>query len=727
MNLQATQAQKRTLLWKTIATVLLLLVVVLAGSVAVPLHGLPLSNYLLGGVMVMVIVVWNTTWSQSSSWRRLVIGALFMLIGVQLIGFVAFRAYGWSACVTYWPHIIDETAQPRACEPSAQIRVRGNATFILANVHFDQTNMPVYFMNGGSYNFYLPDQPERNHLSYHLRFSTYAKTSKDASITVATTVPNTAIFIDNAKYTVPTDHDTRFALPNGSTPHIIVAYGTDRRLDTDQITIKLTHAQPYFDSQATRNSAILRLFQTLWLLIASAFALVFLVLLAIDFIALPKTSRLLIAVWIAILAILSSRISFPIYPVFASVIVALITSFFLLERGRVSFGWWRQLLFILFAFVFASKVLPYPYAFLYSGGNDELGHEIFARAVLTASSWRDGLESAEPGLFYYQPLHRYFLALLHKITGDSLWGPYFIQTLIATGTMYFGARILYRLAGGLAFVLFLLGYWFIAIHPDVSIFSLAQSGYQQSLATPLFITTLLLFIYAQITAEKRPLAHLGLGALLGSVIMMRTDYAPALLGVIIYCALLWRQQQNLKTTLYGVVALTLGLIIAPCAVLYRNHIIGGTYFLFPTSGMVNLLPVFRPLFGYTGGPSQISGLTMITTIVRHYAHNLGELWHILATNMMTGLIGDTTLHRLVYATFALSIPVGFVLPKSRRQWTVLVMYLAFLLPILATSTFFIYHNGWVMFVMFDFLVIVYTLLVVGMIGQTRPSATKHKI
>ncbi len=98
------------------------------------------------------------------------------------------------------------------------------------------------------------------------------------------------------------------------------------------------------------------------------------------------------------------------------------------------------------AFVFARPALGRMITL--SGGNDWLTYEDLARDIgLNGLLMLSGSTPGHGQAFYYQPLYPYFLAACHWLFGESLFGPYLIQRLLAGATVIALWRITARLFG----------------------------------------------------------------------------------------------------------------------------------------------------------------------------------------------------------------------------------------------------------------------------------------
>lgn len=95
---------------------------------------------------------------------------------------------------------------------------------------------------------------------------------------------------------------------------------------------------------------------------------------------------------------------------------------------------------------------------LQPGGDDSLTYQTYARDIALHGPWQLlGAPMGQGEPFYYQPLYSYFLAAVHLLSGDGLFGLYYLQRLslaVILGCIWWMTRRLYaRRAGDVALVL----------------------------------------------------------------------------------------------------------------------------------------------------------------------------------------------------------------------------------------------------------------------------------
>jgi 4-amino-4-deoxy-L-arabinose transferase-like glycosyltransferase len=226
-----------------------------------------------------------------------------------------------------------------------------------------------------------------------------------------------------------------------------------------------------------------------------------------------------------------------------------------------------------------------------SGGNDWLTHESLARELLLGGPLLDGgqpLGTGEP--FYQQPLYLYFLAGLHLLFGESVYGLLVAQYLgvALSGLLtYFLARELFgRLTAAVALGLFwLLRY---AIFNPVAGLLLSEN-----LVAILVPAMLLLLVRWQRTWRRTDLA--GAGLLLGLAVLTRSTpllfLPPALLLVV------WAQRRKFQDwrPALGAAALLLAVSLAVSGLLgVRNYLVAGRWVFLPESATQNIVKTHRP-------------------------------------------------------------------------------------------------------------------------------------
>jgi hypothetical protein len=230
-------------------------------------------------------------------------------------------------------------------------------------------------------------------------------------------------------------------------------------------------------------------------------------------------------------------------------------------------------------------------AAILSGGNDWLAYESNARDVLLSGLLMTAgkpLGLGEP--FYYQPLYSYFLAAVHLLLGESIYGPLVAQHILVAvaGVLnYLLARDLFgRPAAAAAFALFWLGRYLIFNQVAGLLLS-------ENLVEVIIPPMLLLLARWQRTWRRADL--IGGGALLGLAALTRSTpllfLPPALLAV-----------GTAQLRKFGQVRAAVGaaglLLVVTLAVFglagLRNLVVAGRPILLPESASTNIYEVHRP-------------------------------------------------------------------------------------------------------------------------------------
>lgn len=213
-----------------------------------------------------------------------------------------------------------------------------------------------------------------------------------------------------------------------------------------------------------------------------------------------------------------------------------------------------------FAWPWASRVM------VLVGGDDTLTYESYARRILA-----DGIlmpHLAEP--YFYQVLYPYFLAGLHTLFGESMFGPMLVQrwlvSFVAWAIMYIAVKISRE------------DVWKVSLAVGV-IFAYAKVGpisaklLNESLFVPLLaVWTVMLLRVARVPGTARAIRT---GLLGGVTVLTRT---PALLALAAVIPALWRtwsgqpNRTRLLVSLAGCVAIVVSLIAIRNAVVVHAFV-----------------------------------------------------------------------------------------------------------------------------------------------------------
>ena len=230
-------------------------------------------------------------------------------------------------------------------------------------------------------------------------------------------------------------------------------------------------------------------------------------------------------------------------------------------------------------------------AVILSGGNDWLAYESFARDVLLGGPLlTEGRPLGQGVPYYYQPLYVYWLALVHLVAGEGLFGPLLANTLLGIvaglGVYALGRELFGRLAGAAALLLFELC--------RVTFFApTAGLLLSENLLIPQIPLLLLLLVRALRTAGWRWLALSGVA--LGLAGLTRTTplalLPPALLILVVPF-----KRRGLP---WAGIAGRLGLVVAACVLTVslatvRNYVVSGRPVPITSSAGANLWEAHRP-------------------------------------------------------------------------------------------------------------------------------------
>lgn len=677
--------------------------IIIPGSHAGLFNGLPLNNYEILILFVALIFIWLFRWKEEGGLKNIFLLLLSFLIIVNVLGSL-FLPYGWSVCLK---RIALSGEVAKSCEPSAEFR-SGKKSFIANKIDYSGKNFPLYFMNDLGLNYYSDGQPDREHLEYDFSAHSFFQTSGNGgNIKIFSKIPKAQIEIDGKKSYIETGEESTYSLPPNKLVSVSIQYRTERN---DEHVLKVhANSAPLLRQTLLNNfySSGVFLFRLTQFSLLAIIVLLLILPMIRGYFLLSTTLKYivgLIPVWF-IYCYLA-----PINPyVFFSLTLFGIIWVYLFQEKEENKKLFPYLVIIIFAstYLFVSFVSPYNRLILFSGGNDELGHEGFARQVLVSTNFHQFAEAGEISLFYYQPMHRYFLALLHLLFGEPMWGPYLIQTLLSALAVFLSIKYLKKISivGALvASFIFCVSF----SQPSWSLFGLSQSPYQQGIATPLFLVVIFWLLNLSKEQEVKKSVYFYVGLIMSAVVGMRLDLIPVFLPIFIYPFFVKSLRSNKGELIKTVMVLGLGMAIFPVLIIARNYYIAGEASLFATSTMVNVLPAFRDEVPYIAGPSKMTGGQVILMIIRNHQGRYGELVTALSGNIYDNFMGYSILRRLLWLTVIPSfLAMLFLHKKNVARFATIV---SIFLLLLISSAFFLPHNGPAMMAHFDFLVIV----IVGM-------------
>jgi hypothetical protein len=233
-------------------------------------------------------------------------------------------------------------------------------------------------------------------------------------------------------------------------------------------------------------------------------------------------------------------------------------------------------------------------AVILEGGQDWLTYESYSRDILLNGplmTLGEPLGKGKP--FFFQPFYPYYLAGLHWLAGEGLWGPIVLQIIgigLAGVLVYFLARRLFGTAAAVAS---------LALFTVLGLSQLdwiARKLLSENLYFILLPGAMLLVVRA---IDRRRLADVvWAGLLLGVCAITR---APTLLfvpGAALIIGWAWRRAGD-SWTRAGLAFVLLGICTASVAALVpiRNYIVSGRPALVATNGGATLLLAHQPTSG----------------------------------------------------------------------------------------------------------------------------------
>jgi hypothetical protein len=230
-----------------------------------------------------------------------------------------------------------------------------------------------------------------------------------------------------------------------------------------------------------------------------------------------------------------------------------------------------------------------------SGLDDWLIYESSARDILLNGPLMAGGQGHAPP-FYGQPLYPYVLAVAHRLTGESLYGPISLQFgalgLVVLGTAVLAQRAFGNLLDGLvAAAAFLV---LLQVEPEH--FRIARQLFNENLYMPLVMASLIVLV--SLARRRQPAAWwqaLLTGVLLGVTAISRSQFLAFVpLGMLIVW-LAWRRGTDAGLPALGAALLIgVGVVLVIAPVTARNWMVSGELVPISGSGGASLLEFHRP-------------------------------------------------------------------------------------------------------------------------------------
>ncbi len=217
-----------------------------------------------------------------------------------------------------------------------------------------------------------------------------------------------------------------------------------------------------------------------------------------------------------------------------------------------------------------------------SGGDDWLSYETMARDIGLHGLWMTrGAALGQGQPFYFQPLYAYFVAGLHWIFGDGLYGIYLVQRLFVGATVMALWRTTATLFGdrvGVTGLVVAIVFVFEKVAP--------WSGFL--LTELLFVPLACIWTWQLVQLARRPSPTIataagvgvvgGFAVLARSTLMLSWPIALPLTGLA-----LWRTKRAGRT----VIVLALALIAVTSLATYRNWVVSAKAVMIASSGSIN--------------------------------------------------------------------------------------------------------------------------------------------
>jgi hypothetical protein len=235
-------------------------------------------------------------------------------------------------------------------------------------------------------------------------------------------------------------------------------------------------------------------------------------------------------------------------------------------------------------------------ATILSGLDDWLIYESSARDILLNGPLMDGGQGHAPP-FYGQPLYPYALALAHRLTGESLFGPLALQ-FAALGGVLVGTAVLARRAFGSRLDgLIALAFVWLLVQLEPEHFKVARQLFNENLYMPLVMASLIVLV----GLARRPRAAewwrlLLAGGLLGLTAIARSQFLLFIPLGLLVLILAWRHESRAIVAL-KLLALVAGVALVIAPITARNWVVSGQLVPITSGGGASLLEFHRPPSG----------------------------------------------------------------------------------------------------------------------------------
>jgi len=234
-------------------------------------------------------------------------------------------------------------------------------------------------------------------------------------------------------------------------------------------------------------------------------------------------------------------------------------------------------------------------ATILSGLDDWLVYESSARDILLNGPRMDGGQGhAAP--FYGQPLYPYALALAHRLTGESLFGPLALQ-FAGLGLVVVGTGVLARRAFGSGLdALVAVACLLTLLQLETEHFKVARQMFNENLYMPLVMASLIVVVgLASVARPPTWWRAIPMGLLLGFTAISRSQFLLFIPFGLLTLFIAWRGRPG--AALLALAALVFGVVLAIAPVTLRNWLVSGQVVPISSSGGASLLEFHRPPTG----------------------------------------------------------------------------------------------------------------------------------
>ena len=536
----------------------LALAVLLFGYLLAPGHpltllqGVPLNALGLGLVGGLAIVLYGFGRPRAGRWSAVAMVGVLMLVGLKVGLWWSAPTYGLAA--SYYSRARIGGAPERSIEHRGvdYTRVEAGPGSEPLGLHF--------FNDLERFNFYEDGQPDRRALPFAVRWEGFLQVPADGAYLFELTSSGSA------------------ALSLDGRPVLTVAGG--RGQPADRATLALSAGRRSVQVDLVHMAGVSPSLGLGWDLGDG------LVPLAAPFLTVEPAER----AWLARDAVLS-QVAHGLDVAFIVLLVGLCSWVATSRRG----SWERPLLALFVGAVFAHALATTQHLYrepvILEGGQDWLTYESYARDILLNGPLMTlGKPLGEGRPFFFQPFYPYYLAGLHWLTGEDLWGPTVLQLLglgVSAVLLYYLARRLFGWEAGLGTLTLFVILW--ATQLDwVARKLLSENLY--FLLLPAAILTLLRYL-----DEGRWRDLVVAGVLFGLASITRAPtllYVP--LAAIVVAVVCRRRGASGRSAALAVLAL-LGLTAGVAAfVPVRNYVVAGRPSLVATNGGATLLLAHQP-------------------------------------------------------------------------------------------------------------------------------------